>query len=113
MFDDDGYGTYDVNSDIGEFLLGGDTRKAAPITAYDDVPRWSSVDIDGDGDIATLVLSPDGDFYTSAVVDTDKDDDFGVLTDIDGDGKGEMTEDPFWVLPFDVRRAWIKFPEGE
>jgi hypothetical protein len=112
-FDKDGIviNPYDVNTTVGEWLLGGNTREAAPITAYDDVPRWGSADIDGDGDIASLVLSADGDSYESAVVDKDKDGDFGPLTDLDGDGEGEMTENPFWVLPFDLRRSMMEFPE--
>jgi|GEM_PF-3689673 len=104
---------YDVDATVGRWLLGGRIAESALDGAGPSVPRWGSADIDGDKDIAGMVLSEDGLGYESGVIDNDNDVDYGLLTDIDGDGKAEMTQMPFWVLPYEARRSFEEFPEEQ
>jgi hypothetical protein len=112
-FERNGGKVYDVDGIVGRWLVAGTNAESAPAGAGPSVPRWGSADIDGDGDIAGMVLSADGFGYESGAIDKDNDVDYGPLTDMDGDGKGEMTEQPFWVLPYDARRSFEEFPEEQ
>lgn len=102
---------FDVNLPIGSWVLGGSSGEAAHPLAGNEVPRWGTVDADNDGDISDFLFDPVNARYVAFEIDTDRDDDVGGVTDLDGDGKGEMMQRPFMVMPYDFRRSFIEFPE--
>ena len=103
---------HDANVALGNWLLAGNGSGLVPagLSGF-DIPVWGSVDTDDDGDIAPVVFSATGRDFASNEIDKDSDNDFGPLTDRDGDGLGEMTVDPFLVLPYNLRRSFEEFPE--